>query len=163
MDLVIAFPLILMALALSQPISQRLESLGLGEGAARITYLLLILGLLRLTLSARASSEDRSSAFERRDYVDAAVSLGARTARVLFIDPARTTVRPRSSSSRPWGFQTHRRSKPSWRLPSVSTCFPPNTDLPGDMLGKTTTDYRSRSYRRCSSCPGRAAAVVVPP
>ena len=83
MDLVIAFPLILMALALSQPISQRLESLGLGEGAARITFLILIFSLFGWPYLARIVRGQVLSLRER-EFVESAVSLGAGTPRILF-------------------------------------------------------------------------------
>ena len=83
MDLVIAFPLILMALALSQPLTDRLAELGLGVGAARITFLILVFSLFGWPYLARIVRGQVLSLRER-EFVESAVSLGASTPRILF-------------------------------------------------------------------------------
>ncbi len=83
MDLVIAFPLILIALAMAQPLTERLAALGLPTQWARITYLILIFSLFGWPYLARIIRGQVLSLRER-EFVESAVSLGSGTNRILF-------------------------------------------------------------------------------
>lgn len=94
MDLVIAFPLTLMLLALSGPLTQRLTAgiplpfsdarLGLPEGnPSRVTYLILVFSLFGWPYLARIVRGQVISLRER-EFVESAISLGAGTPRILF-------------------------------------------------------------------------------
>ena len=84
MDLVLAFPFLLIILALSGAMTQRLTALGIPEGnASRITYLILVLGLFGWPYLARIVRGEVLSLRER-EFVESAVSIGSGTPRVLF-------------------------------------------------------------------------------
>lgn len=84
MDLILAFPFLLIILALSGAFTQRLTDLGVPEGnPARITYLILVLGIFGWPYLARIVRGQVLSMRER-EFVEAAVAMGAGTPRILF-------------------------------------------------------------------------------
>jgi peptide/nickel transport system permease protein len=84
MDLVLAFPFLLIILALSGVLTQRLESLGVPEGnPSRITYLILVMSVFGWPYLARIVRGQVLSLRER-EFVEAAVAMGARRRRILF-------------------------------------------------------------------------------
>ena len=83
MDLMLAFPLLLVIIALSNVLTQRLASLGLSDSTARIVYLILVLSLFGWPYLARIVRGQVLSLRER-EFVEAAVSTGASTRRILF-------------------------------------------------------------------------------
>ena len=83
MDVILAFPFLLIIVALSGSLTQRLTALGVPEGnASRITYLILILGVFGWPYLARIVRGEVLSLRER-EFVESAVSLGAGTPRIL--------------------------------------------------------------------------------
>ena len=84
MDLILAFPFLLIVLALSGAFTQRLTDLGVPEGnASRITYLILVLGIFGWPYLARIVRGQVLSMRER-EFVESALSIGAGTPRILF-------------------------------------------------------------------------------
>ena len=84
MDLILAFPFLLIVLALSGAMTQRLTALGVPEGnASRITYLILVLGIFGWPYLARIVRGEVLSLRER-EFVEAAIAMGASTPRILF-------------------------------------------------------------------------------
>jgi peptide/nickel transport system permease protein len=84
MDVILAFPLILILLALSNVLTQRLQStFHLGEVVSRILYLILVLSLFGWPYLARIVRGQVLSLRER-EFVESAVSMGAGTPRILF-------------------------------------------------------------------------------
>jgi ABC-type dipeptide/oligopeptide/nickel transport system permease subunit len=83
MDIILAFPLLLILLALSQPLTQRLETVGLSPDAARIAFLILVLSFFGWPYLARIVRGQVLSLRER-EFVESAVAMGAGTPRVLF-------------------------------------------------------------------------------
>jgi len=83
MDIILAFPLLLILLALSTPLTQRLESLGLEAGLARIMFIILVLSFFGWPYLARIVRGQVLSLRER-EFVESAVSMGAGTPRILF-------------------------------------------------------------------------------
>jgi peptide/nickel transport system permease protein len=84
MDLILAFPFLLIVLALSNPLTQRLTSLGVPEGnPSRILYLILVLSVFGWPYLARIVRGQVLSLRER-EFVEAAVAMGARKRRILF-------------------------------------------------------------------------------
>jgi peptide/nickel transport system permease protein len=84
MDLVLAFPFLLIILALSGVLTQRLESLGVPEGnPSRISYLILVMSVFGWPYLARIVRGQVLSLRER-EFVEAAVAMGARRRRILF-------------------------------------------------------------------------------
>lgn len=84
MDLILAFPFLLIIIALSGSLTQRLTALGIPEGnASRITYLILILGIFGWPYLARIVRGEVLSLRER-EFVESAISIGASTPRILF-------------------------------------------------------------------------------
>ncbi|MDQ1626498.1 MAG: peptide/nickel transport system permease protein [Actinomycetota bacterium] len=84
MDVILAFPLILILLALSNVLTQRLETtFHLGELVARVLYLILVLSLFGWPYLARIVRGQVLSLRER-EFVESAVSMGAGTPRILF-------------------------------------------------------------------------------
>jgi len=83
MDLILAFPLLLILLAMSPVLTQRLESLGLGANPARVLYIVLVLSLFGWPYLARIIRGQVLSLRER-EFVESAVSMGAGTPRILF-------------------------------------------------------------------------------
>ncbi|MCA1713333.1 MAG: ABC transporter permease [Actinobacteria bacterium] len=83
MDLILAFPALLILLAMSGPLVQRLESFGLGDNTARVTFIVLVLSLFGWPFLARIVRGQVLSLRER-EFVESAVSMGAGTPRILF-------------------------------------------------------------------------------
>ena len=84
MDLILAFPFLLIILALSNVFTQRLESMGVPEGnPARITYLILVLSLFGWPYLARIVRGQVLSVRER-EFVEASIAMGSGTRRILF-------------------------------------------------------------------------------
>lgn len=83
MDVILAFPLLLILLALSQPLTQRLQSLGLSGGSARILFIILVLSFFGWPYLARIVRGQVLSLRER-EFVESAVAMGAGTPRILF-------------------------------------------------------------------------------
>ena len=84
MDLVLAFPFLLIILALSGVLTQRLEQLGVPAGnPSRITYLILVMSVFGWPYLARIVRGQVLSLRER-EFVEAAVAMGARRRRILF-------------------------------------------------------------------------------
>jgi peptide/nickel transport system permease protein len=84
MDLILAFPQLLIILALSGVLTQRLESMGVPEGnPARITYLILVLSIFGWPYLARIVRGQVLSIRER-EFVEASVAMGSGTRRILF-------------------------------------------------------------------------------
>ena len=86
MDLVLAFPFLLIILALSGVLTQRLTELGVPEGnPSRITYLILVLSVFGWPYLARIVRGQVLSLRER-EFVEAAVAMGASKRRILFTE-----------------------------------------------------------------------------
>jgi ABC-type dipeptide/oligopeptide/nickel transport system permease subunit len=84
MDLILAFPLILILLALSNILTQRLQTtFHLGDVVARVSYLILVLSFFGWPYLARIVRGQVLSLRER-EFVESAVSMGAGTPRILF-------------------------------------------------------------------------------
>jgi peptide/nickel transport system permease protein len=84
MDVILAFPLVLILLALSRVLTQRLQdTFHLGELSSRIFYLILVLSLFGWPYLARIVRGQVLSLRER-EFVESAVSMGAGTPRILF-------------------------------------------------------------------------------
>jgi peptide/nickel transport system permease protein len=85
-DLVLAFPFLLIILALSNPLTQRLTDLGIPEGnPSRITYLILVMSVFGWPFIARIVRGQVLSLRER-EFVEAAVAMGAGKRRILFTE-----------------------------------------------------------------------------
>jgi ABC-type dipeptide/oligopeptide/nickel transport systems, permease components len=84
MDLVLAFPFLLIILALSGVLTQRLTQLGVPEGnPSRILYLILVLSVFGWPYLARIVRGQVLSLRER-EFVEAAIAMGAPRRRILF-------------------------------------------------------------------------------
>ena len=84
MDVILAFPFLLIILALSGVLTQRLTQLGVPEGnASRILYLIIVLSVFGWPYLARIVRGQVLSLRER-EFVEAAVAMGAGTPRILF-------------------------------------------------------------------------------
>ncbi len=84
MDLILAFPFILIILALSGALTQRLTAIGVPEGnPSRILYLILVLSFFGWPYPARIVRGQVLSLRER-EFVEAAIAMGAGTRRILF-------------------------------------------------------------------------------
>jgi peptide/nickel transport system permease protein len=84
MDLILAFPFLLIILALSGALTQRLTDLGVPEGnASRILYLILVMSFFGWPYLARIVRGQVLSLRER-EFVEAAVAMGAGRPRILF-------------------------------------------------------------------------------
>ena len=84
MDVILAFPLILILLALSNVLTQRLQTtFHLGDVVARVSYLILVLSFFGWPYLARIVRGQVLSLRER-EFVESAVSMGAGTPRILF-------------------------------------------------------------------------------
>jgi peptide/nickel transport system permease protein len=84
-DLLLAFPFILMLIALSPVLTQRLEALGLSPENARIAYLIIVFAFFGWPYLARLIRGQVLSLRER-EFVEAAVANGAPTRRILFTE-----------------------------------------------------------------------------
>jgi peptide/nickel transport system permease protein len=83
-DLTLAFPSLLLIIALTRPITQRLESMGIPEGnPARIAYIILVLGLFGWVYVARIV-RGQTLSLREREFVEAARASGASTRRIVF-------------------------------------------------------------------------------
>jgi peptide/nickel transport system permease protein len=86
MDLILAFPLILIILALSGVLTQRLTDLGVPEGnPSRIVYLILVMSIFGWPYLARIVRGQVLS-FREREFVEAAVAMGSSKRRILFTE-----------------------------------------------------------------------------
>ena len=86
MDLVLAFPFLLIVLALSGVLTQRLTALGVPEGnPSRILYLILVFSVFGWPYLARIVRGQVLSLRER-EFVEAAVAMGANKRRILFTE-----------------------------------------------------------------------------
>jgi peptide/nickel transport system permease protein len=84
MDLVLAFPFLLLILALSNPLTQRLTDLGVPAGnESRVLYLILAFSLFGWAGLGRLVRGQVLSIRER-EFVEAAVAMGAGRRRILF-------------------------------------------------------------------------------
>lgn len=83
MDVILAFPQLLILLALSNPLVQRLETLGLSPGSARVAFILLVLAFFGWPYLARIVRGQVLSLRER-EFVESAIAMGAGTNRILF-------------------------------------------------------------------------------
>ena len=83
-DFLLAFPAFFMIVALSEPMVQRFESLGIAHGnGARILFLIIILSLFGWPYFSRLVRSQLLSLRER-DFVTAAQALGASRSRIIF-------------------------------------------------------------------------------
>jgi peptide/nickel transport system permease protein len=83
-DVTLAFPSLLLIIALANPMTQRLESLGVPSGnTARITYIMTVLTLFGWVYMARLVRGQVLSLRER-EFVEAARSFGAGTGHLVF-------------------------------------------------------------------------------
>ena len=79
MDLILAFPLLLILLALSPVLTQRLQdTFHMGDNTSRVVYLILVLSLFGWPYLARIVRGQVLSLRER-EFVESAVSMGAGT------------------------------------------------------------------------------------
>jgi peptide/nickel transport system permease protein len=86
MDLVLAFPFLLIILALSGVMTQRLTDLGVPAGnPSRISYLIIVISAFGWPYLARIVRGQVFSLRER-EFVEAAVSMGASRRRILFTE-----------------------------------------------------------------------------
>jgi peptide/nickel transport system permease protein len=86
MDLILAFPFLLIILALSGVLTQRLTDLGVPDGnPSRILYLILVLSVFGWPYLARIVRGQVLSLRER-EFVEAAVAMGAKRRRILFTE-----------------------------------------------------------------------------
>ena len=84
MDLILAFPLLLILLAMSPVLTQRLEqTFNFPGNVARVVYIVLVLSLFGWPYLARIVRGQVLSLRER-EFVESAVSMGAGTPRILF-------------------------------------------------------------------------------
>jgi peptide/nickel transport system permease protein len=84
MDVILAFPLVLILLALSNILTQRLQTtFHLGEVVSHVLYLILVLSLFGWPYLARIVRGQVLSLRER-EFVESAVAMGAGTPRILF-------------------------------------------------------------------------------
>jgi len=83
-DLMLAFPVLLLILALSGAMTQRLVDLGVPEGnTARILYLILILSFFGWPVIARVIRGQVLSLREK-EFVESSIALGAKPMRIMF-------------------------------------------------------------------------------
>jgi peptide/nickel transport system permease protein len=86
MDLVLAFPFLLIILAMSNVLTQRLTELGVPEGnPSRISYLIIVISVFGWPYLARIVRGQVLSLRER-EFVEAAVAMGAGRRRILFTE-----------------------------------------------------------------------------
>jgi peptide/nickel transport system permease protein len=84
MDLVLAFPTLLIILALSGAMTQRLTQLGVPEGnPSRILYLILVISLFGWPYLARIV-RGQVITLRELEFVEAAIAMGAGRSRILF-------------------------------------------------------------------------------
>ncbi len=86
MDLILAFPFLLIVMALSGVLTDRLTALGVPQGnASRILYLILVMSVFGWPYLARIVRGQVLSLRER-EFVEAALSMGAGRRRILFTE-----------------------------------------------------------------------------
>jgi peptide/nickel transport system permease protein len=86
MDLVLAFPFLLIILAMSNVLTLRLTEMGVPEGnPSRITYLIIVISVFGWPYLARIVRGQVLSLRER-EFVEAAVAMGASKRRILFTE-----------------------------------------------------------------------------
>ncbi len=86
MDLVLAFPFLLIVLAMSNVFTQRLEDIGVPEGnPSRILYLIIVISIFGWPYLARIVRGQVLSLRER-EFVEASVAMGAGRRRILFTE-----------------------------------------------------------------------------
>ncbi len=86
MDLILAFPFLLIVMALSGVLTDRLTDLGVPQGnASRILYLILVMSVFGWPYLARIVRGQVLSLRER-EFVEAALSMGAGRRRILFTE-----------------------------------------------------------------------------
>lgn len=86
MDLVLAFPFLLILIALSNPLTQRLTDLGVPDGnPSRILYLILVFGVFGWPYLARIV-RGQVLGLREREFVEAAVAMGSSKRRILFTE-----------------------------------------------------------------------------
>ena len=83
MDLTLSFPFILLIIAMAQPLQQRLETVIPSASTARVVALILLISLFVWPYLARLVRGQVLSLRER-EFVEAAVSTGASSRRILF-------------------------------------------------------------------------------
>jgi len=90
MDLLLAFPLLLLLLALSDPLTERIQGFGIGSwhplesgNSARVVYLILIFALFGWPYLARILRGQVLSLRER-EFVESAVAMGSSSRRIIF-------------------------------------------------------------------------------
>jgi peptide/nickel transport system permease protein len=84
MDFVLVFPLLIMLLALSAPLVQRLEAMGVPRGnPARVTYMIIVFGVFGWPYLARIIRGQVISLRER-EFVESAVAMGSSGRRIVF-------------------------------------------------------------------------------
>jgi peptide/nickel transport system permease protein len=84
MDLILAFPFLLIILALSNVLTERVTELGVPEGTpSRMVYLIIVISVFGWPYLARIVRGQVISLRER-EFVEAAVAMGARRRRILF-------------------------------------------------------------------------------
>jgi ABC-type dipeptide/oligopeptide/nickel transport system permease subunit len=84
MDIILAFPFLLIVLALSGVFTQRLTDMGVPEGnPSRITYLILVFSIFGWPYLARIVRGQVLSVRER-EFVEASIAMGSGTRRILF-------------------------------------------------------------------------------
>jgi len=84
MDLTLAFPFLLIVLALSGVFTDRLTSMGVPEGnTSRIAYLILVFSLFGWPYLARIV-RGQVLTLREREFVEAAIAMGSGTRRILF-------------------------------------------------------------------------------
>jgi peptide/nickel transport system permease protein len=83
MDVTLAFPFLLVVIAMAQPMQQRLESVIPSANAARVVALVILLSLFSWPYLARLVRGQVLSLRER-EFVEAAISTGASSRRILF-------------------------------------------------------------------------------
>ena len=86
MDLILAFPFLLIILAMSGVLTQRLQDLGVPEGnPSRILYLIIVISVFGWPYLARIVRGQVLSLRER-EFVEAAVAMGSGKRRILFTE-----------------------------------------------------------------------------
>ena len=91
MDMFLAFPLLLFALALAGVVPDR--AFGLSGDALRIALIVFIVGVVNWPYIGRVV-RGQTLSLRRRDFVDAAISLGARSPYILFKEVLPNLVAP---------------------------------------------------------------------
>jgi peptide/nickel transport system permease protein len=84
MDLILAFPFLLIVLALSGSLTSRLTQMGIPEGnPSRITYLIIVLSIFGWPYLARIV-RGQVLGLREREFVESAIAMGSGRGRILF-------------------------------------------------------------------------------